>query len=351
MKLGLIGNYGATNVGDEAILASILKKHPQHEWTVFSANPAETAAHYGMETAPLFPFGVRSALKFGFKRAYRALKKCDAVVLGGGGLFQDDVKMACPLWAYQVLWVRSLKKPLYIYGAGVGPLKTKVGRSLTKKTFQYATAISVRDESSRALLMDLGIAPEKITLTADPAFLNAPQPHQELNTKNPVLLVSVRPWRNVPKVVQLLSETLKEIPNAKIKFVSMQGIKEGDSPVIAKLIKNLGGEAVAPKDFHELLSVMKTADFAIGMRYHFGIAAMLTGTPCLLLSYSPKVSSLYQGELTDYSLKVAGLEKEALKKALHQLMSHGPAISHVLLERAKTLHEKALENRSLTLLQ
>jgi len=39
MKLALVGNYGATNIGDDAIMSSILNSHASHTWTVFSANP------------------------------------------------------------------------------------------------------------------------------------------------------------------------------------------------------------------------------------------------------------------------------------------------------------------------
>ena len=101
MKLGLIGNYGATNVGDDAILASILKSHASHEWTVFSADPDDTHSRFKVKSAPLFPLGIRSLFKFGFRKSIRALKSVEAVVLGGGGLFQDNHVFACFLWAWE----------------------------------------------------------------------------------------------------------------------------------------------------------------------------------------------------------------------------------------------------------
>ena len=55
MKIGIIGNYGATNVGDVAILYSILKSHPKYDFIVFSANPDESHEEFGVKSAPLFP--------------------------------------------------------------------------------------------------------------------------------------------------------------------------------------------------------------------------------------------------------------------------------------------------------
>jgi len=57
-----------------------------------------------------------------------------------------------------------------LYGAGAGPLVSEHGRRLTKAIADGAVCISVRDQSSREQLRDLGIADARIRVTADVAF-------------------------------------------------------------------------------------------------------------------------------------------------------------------------------------
>lgn len=323
MKIGLIGNYGATNVGDEAILNAILKSHSQNEFVVFSANPKETAHQFGVKTAPLFPMGFRSFFKYGFRRSIKALKSVDAVILGGGGLLQDEYMLACFLWAWQVFWVKFLGKPLFIYATGVGPLRTWIGKKLTKNIYSYAMGITVRDETSYNTLHRLGLPKENIEITSDPAFLFR-YLDQESARNQHTYLISLRPWLKYnSKIIHTFTDyllKLKEERGAKFTFVCMQSIREHDHRVIDPVIKKVGGTLLVPKHFSELLQAMSQAEFAIGMRYHFLIAAMLTKTPALAISYSHKVDSLYKHSvLESYHLPISDLNLEHLERKMKRL--------------------------------
>ncbi|MBU1017402.1 polysaccharide pyruvyl transferase family protein [Patescibacteria group bacterium] len=323
MKIGLIGNYGATNVGDEAILNAILKSHSDHEFVVFSVNPKETAHQFGVKSAPLFPLGFRSLFKHGFRQSFRALKSVDAVILGGGGLMQDEYLYACFLWAWQVFWVKFLGKPLFIYATGVGPLKTWIGRRLTRNVYRYAMGITVRDETSYNTLHRLGLPKENIEITADPAFLFK-HLDQELARAAHTYLISLRPWLKYnSKIINTFTEYLLRLKgerNAKFIFVCMQSIREHDHRVIDPIMKKVGGTLLAPRHFSELLQAMSQTEFAIGMRYHFLIAAMLTKTPALAVSYSHKVDSLYKHSILEpYHLNVADLNPDHLEKKMKRL--------------------------------
>src|SRR5690606_17927677 len=128
--------------------------------------PEQTLRQFKVPCAPLFPLGLRSVLKRRFRAAFKALKASDAVILGGGGLFQDDKLYACFLWAWQVFWVKRLKKPLFIYATGVGPLHSKVGQWLTRWAYCQAQSITVRDAASKELLLKLGLPEASVHLTA-----------------------------------------------------------------------------------------------------------------------------------------------------------------------------------------
>lgn len=347
MKLALVGNYGATNVGDDAIMASILKAHPAHEWTVFSANPESTRERFLVKSSPLFPLGFRSFLKFGFRKSYRAMKSVDAVVVGGGGLFQDSRLFACFLWGWQVWWALRLGKPIFVYATGVGPLKTSLGRRITRWAYGHASGVTVRDQKSYDRLIELGIDPKKVEITADPAFLFHGSEEEKVRHPHSVL-ISLRPWLgHNAKIIEEFATfllKLKAEKNVTFAFVSMQGVREHDHQVFDPLVKKVGGVVLAPKDFPELIELLEQSEFAIGMRYHFLIAALIARTPTLAVSYSPKVDSLYEGDLAPYCVPVEGLSAEILEKRMVRLSIEYNTFKIFARNRVAQRAESALKN-------
>lgn len=322
MKIGLIGNYGATNIGDDAILTAILKSLEGHKVTIFSANPEAWKSSVGTQAAPLFPLGLRSLWKHGFAKSIKELKKTDAVVLGGGGLFQDSYLYACFLWAWQIFWVRHYKKPLFIYATGVGPLRSWLGKKLTKWAYSQAEVITVRDKNSAALLESIGLDKE-IQVTADPVFNYRKPEIARHRTKN-LFIISLRPWLKMNDQIistfTVLLQELKEKKQAEFIFVSMQHIAEHDMQMIEPIVSRLGGEIYIPNNFSDLLQIMETAEFAIGMRYHFMIAALLTRTPIIPISYAPKTASLFEDSpLAAHMIPVAELSLERILENLRRL--------------------------------
>ena len=325
MKFGIIGNYGATNVGDNAILKSILKNHPHHKWVVFSANPDEVKKKFQSESVHLFPLGFRSFFKHGFKKSWKAMRSVDAFVFGGGGLMQDDYLYACFLWAWQIFWVKFFNKPYFIYATGVGPLQTRWGRFLTRWIYKEAVAITVRDQTSFNTLKRLNLSTQNIEITADPAFLFPLPKIDSTDGREPhTYLISVRPWLNYDRTTidvftRFLSQ-LKQNKKAKIIFVALQRIKEKDQSVIDPIIERVGGELFIPEDFKELMVRFQKSEFAIGMRYHFLLAAMMTKTPSIAIGYAHKVDSLFKNSnLEPYLLPLSELSAVNLSQKMIRL--------------------------------
>lgn len=346
MKIGLIGNYGATNVGDDAILAALLNEFKGHRFTIFSAQPEAWTASAKTKNVPLFPLGFRSFFKYRFKQSKEALKKVDVVILGGGGLFQDKRLYACFLWAWQVFWVKWFKKPLFIYATGVGPLGTRMGRFLTRYAYRYARLIAVRDEDSATCLKRLGLKKE-IIVVADPAFLNSKPEKAEFRTKK-LFMISLRPWLHQNrKIIQSFGdflEALKKERGAELVFVCMQTHREDDLQLIRPLVSRVGGRIFVPGSFSELLKEMEKAEFAIGMRYHFMIAALIAQTPLIPVSYTDKTTSLFQGTpLEAHLLHVEDFNETSLSTTLKEVSiayNNTVVYQHAL---AKHLAEKAEE--------
>ena len=83
-KILLSGYYGFDNVGDEAVLFSIVRDlravmGDEAEITVLSNNPETTSARYD----------VRAVDRWNKKTLLTEIKACDLFISGGGSLLQD----------------------------------------------------------------------------------------------------------------------------------------------------------------------------------------------------------------------------------------------------------------------
>ncbi|MFO0780837.1 MAG: polysaccharide pyruvyl transferase family protein [Candidatus Gracilibacteria bacterium] len=173
----ICGNYGATNLGDEAILESILqfvhKAVPGAHVTVVSANPSLTASQHHVNVVPKIPSGFRSFFSAFFGKKLRktldAYRHADAVIFGGGGLFSDEKPRAIFIWSMQILPALLMKKPVFCFGQSVGPLMMKMSRRMVKFLFRRMKVVIVRDEASRGLLEKIGVR-HAVEYVPDPVF-------------------------------------------------------------------------------------------------------------------------------------------------------------------------------------
>lgn len=354
-KILICGNYGATNLGDESILDGILnnieKTFKKTEVTVLSYNPSRTSQMHNIHAAPLFPMGISSLFKGIFKleiaKTLREIKKCDIFILGGGGLFTDEKLFAIFLWGWHGILAKIFKKPLYIYANSVGPLNTKVGRFITRYLFQKAQIITVRDEKSAETVkkIKVKIRPQ---ITTDPALA--------LNIKNkksiqkyPYVVVNLRPWiKKISNLEKNMANLINEITfkyKLKVILLPFQTKHDNDKNILSKIFtqveqKNMVKIANTNDEYQKAIDLIQNAEIFIGMRLHGLIFALLTKTPFISLSYSPKVrnfckminmekycidlSSLKYKEIEDLFEKAwksreeirqnLGIQKEILKK-------------------------------------
>ncbi len=164
-RVVLSGYYGFGNAGDEAVLAAMIKAlrrvEPQLSLTVLSARPEETARQYGVSAVSRTSVGA----------IWRAIAAADLLISGGGGLLQDVTGGGSIPYYLGVVWIAQLlKKPVFFYAQGVGPVRKLAGRLLVRRIVNRVEAITVRDGESAAELRRLGVTRPPIAVTADPVF-------------------------------------------------------------------------------------------------------------------------------------------------------------------------------------
>lgn len=102
---------------------------------------------------------------------WRDLRWADVFVLGGGQVLHDQTCLCFLLAALLKLQAARLARtPFVCYGIGAGPIRSRVGRALVRRTLRHGALLIVRDGASKQLLQDVGVRRPPITVTADPAF-------------------------------------------------------------------------------------------------------------------------------------------------------------------------------------
>ncbi len=348
-RILVCGYYGFANTGDEAILSALLADlrtaYTNAGVTVMSGRPAATTADHGVEAVHWQDVAgmIHSA------------READVMVLGGGGLFQDhhgfdEAQVLTPqhgaigYYAGFALLAPLTETPLVIYGVGVGPLHTEVGRRWTRLAFQHAAGASVRDPASLELLADIGVDTSGIEVTADPAWAleiadgstaASILALEEVPEAARTIVVSVRPWGDYAWAGPLAGtlDALVEELDARVVFVPFQDSPrphENDPHASLEVFHRMkhieraaiirGGYSVA-----ERAALVASADLLVAMRLHSAIFGLVSGVPTIALAYDPKVSlTMSDAGLPELSIPLPELTSDWMTSAAKGALEHEP---------------------------
>ncbi len=348
-RVGISGSYGGLNLGDEAILHSIvnqLRSSLPVEITVFSRNAEDTLRRHRVERA----ISVRNLTR---DEARVEMERLDLFVLGGGGILYDS---EAEVYLKEVHLAHELGVPVMVYAVSAGPLFDQNTRKAVRNGLNPASLITVRDRQGRQLLEEVGVACE-IRTTADPALLLEPEPlpddaltREGLDLDRRLIGFSVRepgpaaPDIDVKHYHHLLANTadfMIDRLDADIVFVPMErrnmDIQHSHAVVAKMQCASRASVLRRPYTPGQLLSLIGQFEFAVGMRLHFLIFAALQSVPFVALPYASKVS----GFLQDLEMKMPSLEA----------VSAGRLIAHI--DRSWDLREdiRALIQQRLPKLQ
>lgn len=303
MRVLVAAWIGSTNLGDELVFAGTCRLLAERgvEVCAISVDPAATRADHG----------VGAVSHTDVLGLFTAAGGADAMIFGGGGLLQDDSSIAnLPYHLARIGLGRSRNVPFIGLGLGVGGLRTASGRWLVGRTMNAAVGITVRDESSRRLLEEVGVPGAQ--LAADLAFaLEVPDPAATTNVPgHDRLVVCLRPWNDATKRlpaatrgdatpdvhVAALAAGLDQASattGSTVRFVALQRDRDD------ALHRRVAALMTAPVEFSapsvaELLGEFVGARAVVSMRYHGGVAATLAGRPSVLIGYAGKVEALAQ---------------------------------------------------------
>ena len=292
-RLLVAGWTGTPNLGDELLFRALVAMAAERsvELTAVSREPGTTETVHGV-----------AAVGRGW---HLPLDDVDGLLFGPGGLLQDETSwLSLPNHLWRVAAARRRGLPVAGIGLGAGPLDTRVGRALVRRSLRSAVGVAVRDESSADLLRHVGLT--NVVAGADLAFRLPPPPDPPEDR----VVACLRPYtgkgRLVPSrfrdqrggadeaLVDALAMALDEVAATTGLAVHLVAFEAGRDDRFQ--------DAVAERMTTPVTTVVPTLDTVLGevarsraviaTRYHGGVAAALAARPVVLLGYAPKVASL-----------------------------------------------------------
>ncbi|MDR1065611.1 MAG: polysaccharide pyruvyl transferase CsaB, partial [Oscillospiraceae bacterium] len=276
---------------------------PGTEITVLSRRPRETRARYGY----------RAVDRFAPASVFRALRRCDALVFGGGSLLQDHTSTRSLLYYLAILSLaRALGRKIMIYANGIGPVTREKNRERVLKAVQSADVVTLRDERSLGELVAMGVTREDIKVTSDPVFtMELPDEAERRETLKalgigadnspssgpgrPFAVISARKWDAgesfIPELARLCDMISLQL-GRDILFLPMQ--PPGDAEACRAVAAKMETPSIVPErelTLREYFGIIEEADFALSMRLHTLIFAARAGTPPLGIDVDPKLQA------------------------------------------------------------
>jgi len=310
----VLGACGYRNVGDEAILAGLLRQIGRdRSVTVVSRMPAETAALHGVRAIPL-------------RASVAALRGHRSLIIGGGGLFGRDMGALGRLIALYGLLASTLGLKVAILGVGVDSEMRPVAASLLRRLGGRAVAFSVRDERSAETLADWGLTAEVVPdLSAglEPAAATRGRDllrRAGIDPGRPVVglaLTAVRAHQ-VADLEAAVAACLAGLPDVQFCFIPMSQhpfVPAHNDLVLGRRLQ-LRSPRLAILDGslrpEEVMAVFGSLSAAVCMRYHSLLFAARSGTPIIPVPYAPKCEAW----VDEHELQGVPLEGVALASAI-----------------------------------
>jgi polysaccharide pyruvyl transferase CsaB len=265
---------------------------PESRIAALSANPAATAAAYG----------IRAYHRTHPREVLAALRESDLLLSGGGSLLQDRTSLRSLLYYLGIIRLAlGMRRRVMVFAQGIGPLTRPPARRLTTVLLARSTAITVRDAASRDLLQSLpgGKRLPPIEITADPAFALVPEETDrvrailaEAGSVRPMVAINLRPWPGMETAARAVAEAIRSVAKPA-SFLACPMQAEEDGPLCDQIASARGSRCIAERlSPREWRAVLGSADLVIAARLHALALAAAGGVPTVAIEYDPKVKAL-----------------------------------------------------------
>jgi len=305
------GYYGFDNLGDEAILESIVNwfgirddAHP----VVLSKNPKKTS-----ET-----FDVDSISRDNLFKILARIPGAPIIVQGGGGLLQDATSFKSLLYYLGILLLGSVTgRRLVAFAQGIGPLDGEFSPMMVGEFLSQCDLVAVRDFKSFVFCQQRLPLNANLKMMADAALLLDPGDPDTVNdiflqenldlVGRPLIGFSIKgdkkDTRQLTALARTMDMTIDELNCGVAIFPFHHPYDLRYAEEVLKLVKR-HDEVMIVKGIYkpsEAVGLIGKCDMMVGMRLHSLIFAANTSVPFIGVSYDPKIDEF----LREFGLKPA----------------------------------------------
>jgi polysaccharide pyruvyl transferase WcaK-like protein len=319
MKILLVGNYGADNVGDDLLMNAAMAGLEAN----FSGPDVRVMGpgrdlHYPLPSA-----GVRSYLRMNTMKANKGFEWCDIVVLGGGGLFNTEVPKSLNIWGKVIKGANKFDKKIYMIGQSFSGVNLHL-----EKMLNQVDLICVRDSHSYKLLQRSGLnAPVRLVSDLvfglpDDSFVK-----DELVFDDEYIAVNLREYVSVElsAVESIIDELVDKVTSSTPYSMYFVPFGPGDHKFMKTIVEKYkdNGRVLVLESLDDSLEALTKAVAVVSMRLHPCLVGLATSKPVLNLSYMQKTSSfMSDNDVVSIDLtQVDDNASEVLSAFIHSLGS------------------------------
>lgn len=315
-RIGIFGNFGIGNFGNDATLQAILlflrEIRPDGEITCVCTDPEKVHLDHRIPALPVRWPGPAFARKLGhWIYAINVVKKFDVLIIPGTGILNDYCVPPFTLPYILFRWCLAAKLcrvRIALVSVGAGPLHHPISRWFMKRVASMAQYRSYRNQYSKEYLRNLGVDVKNDYVYPDIVFRLTTLPPIEKSGEARNLTVCVgamayHGWRGHLRTDDKIYENyLGKITEFVIWLlerghrVRMLMGDEGDQQAVDDLVGAvLAKNPNLPKGMlitdpahssHEVFRQMADADIVISSRFHHLVFAFMLGKLVISTGYS-----------------------------------------------------------------
>ena len=379
MKAWVYGYFGHGNIGDDAIMLSVLDglAKRNQKALILTDNVAASRAITNaacLVTPPLNAkrFGAKYKVGYWMRNGLKVATKLvgrNACIYACGGSINDHVIGRVEDMHRRIEGLKALGFRVGILGAGIDSLSSPVDRTSARVIIEeLLDYCSVRDQGSVDLLNDIGVSESKFCLSADPVFAIPPVVRGSQNKKR---LCDIEVGLNLRSLFQSNAErgdskmhrhadyltqckALVERLTESVGCVKLIPFAPEDELFLRKF-SDIPKVEIIPYTAHPTMALRNVGalDLLVGMRLHAIIFSVIAGVPCVPIPYAPKVASLAEALGVDFHDLIVSdgtffpenaLNVDAIENAMKATWSDRKMRSTHALKIATTYRRKAQQD-------
>jgi polysaccharide pyruvyl transferase WcaK-like protein len=372
-KILLLGSYGQSNLGDDLLMWNYLKLLEDRGAKEIYVN-ANTTKFIPDVIKKSFPnLHIVLTYKTSLTQYIQLIQSVDCIVYGGGTLYKElysstgrsPYSVIIRLMGFNIL-AKILGTRVYHLNIGIGSLKTRLGRFITKQALNASTKTVFRDKESYDIARDsLAVRPKKIQQSVDGLFMDSVwrsvwhKKDLKIDRKKYKHVVGINVLSDIPDWVD------REAYIATMKKFVGHALRSGDYVVFIpfqtdfnprndlKFMQEIFSDTLKNHTNYTILeqvpidlvySYMTQCDVLVGMRFHSLLLASACNLPFVAIAYDTKCWRFIEEIGYSYAVKLENLQYEALVSLYDSAIDNRKVIREQLKAATEKMYNEAEES-------